>query len=101
MKKSLLAAALALTATCAHAGDTAVLKVKASLTSNSCTPELSNDGVIDFGTVQVGDLSQTQTTQLGEKGLTLTITCPTPTVAQAYRRSVEGVQSGRVYKVGY
>lgn len=79
MKKSLLAAALALTATCAHAGDTAVLKVKASLTSNSCTPELSNDGVIDFGTVQVGDLSQTQTTQLGEKGLTLTITCPTPT----------------------
>jgi len=23
------------------------------------------------------------------------------TVAQAYRRSVEGVQSGRVYKVGY
>ncbi|MFB4629807.1 DUF1120 domain-containing protein [Enterobacter kobei] len=79
MKKSLLAAALALTATCAHAGDTAVLKVKASLTSNSCTPELSNDGVIDFGTVQVGDLSPTQTTQLGEKGLTLTITCPTPT----------------------
>ena len=56
-EKSLLAAALALTATCAHAGDTAVLKVKASLTSNSCTPELSNDGVIDFGTVQVGDLA--------------------------------------------
>ncbi|MCG0456384.1 DUF1120 domain-containing protein [Enterobacter cloacae complex sp. ECC445] len=79
MKKSLLAAALALATTCAHAGDTAVLKVKASLTSNSCTPELSNNGVIDFGTVQVGDLSQTQTTQLGEKSLTLTITCPTPT----------------------
>ncbi|MDV0595447.1 MULTISPECIES: short chain dehydrogenase [unclassified Enterobacter] len=26
---------------------------------------------------------------------------PAATVAQAYRRSVEGVQSGRVYKVGY
>ncbi|WP_296251618.1 DUF1120 domain-containing protein [uncultured Enterobacter sp.] len=79
MKKSLIAAALALATTCVHAGDIAVLKVKATLTSNSCTPELSNDGVIDFGTVQVGDLSQTQETQLGEKGLTLTITCPTPT----------------------
>lgn len=26
---------------------------------------------------------------------------PTASVAQAYRRSVEGVQSGRIYKVGY
>lgn len=79
MKKSLIAAALALVTGYAHAGDTAVLKVKATLTSTSCTPELSNRGVIDFGTVQVGNLSQTQATQLGEKGLTLTITCPVPT----------------------
>jgi len=26
---------------------------------------------------------------------------PAAAVAQAYRRSVEGIQSGRVYKVGY
>ncbi|MGY0117645.1 short chain dehydrogenase, partial [Enterobacter roggenkampii] len=26
---------------------------------------------------------------------------PATTVAQAYRHSVEGVQTGRVYKVGY
>ncbi|WP_220711037.1 DUF1120 domain-containing protein [Enterobacter cancerogenus] len=79
MKKSVLVVALALASASAFAGDTAVLKVKASLSSNSCTPELSNNGIVDFGAVQVGDLSQTESTQLGEKGLTLTITCPTPT----------------------
>lgn len=79
MKKSLIVAALAMAATAAHAGDSAVLKVKATLSSASCVPELSNNGVIDFGTIKVGELSQTQTTQLGEKGLTLTINCPTPT----------------------
>ena len=29
------------------------------------------------------------------------ISVPAATVAQAYRRSVEGVQSGRIYTVGY
>ncbi|MFP2271560.1 DUF1120 domain-containing protein [Enterobacter ludwigii] len=79
MKKCLLVVALALAATSAHAGDTAVLKVKASLAGASCVPELSNNGVIDFGRIHIGDLSQTQATQLGEKGVMLTINCPTPT----------------------
>ena len=70
MKKSVLVVALALASASAFAGDTAVLKVKASLSSNSCTPELSNNGIVDFGAVQVGDLSQSESTQLGEKGLT-------------------------------
>ncbi|HDS9359291.1 TPA: DUF1120 domain-containing protein [Enterobacter chengduensis] len=79
MKKSLLFAALAMAASCAQADEAAVLRVQASLTSLPCTPELSNNGVIDFGRVQVGELSQTEATQLGEKSLNLTISCPTPT----------------------
>jgi len=81
MNKKVLVAALALAITSANAfaGDTATLRVKASLASTSCTPELSNNGVIDFGNVQLGDLSQSEASQLGEKGVTLTINCPTPT----------------------
>ena len=79
MRKKLLVAVLALATSSAWAGDTTILKVKGTLASAPCTPELSNNGVIDFGNVPVGELSGTQATQMEEKGLTLTITCPTAT----------------------
>jgi type 1 fimbria pilin len=57
MKKTLLAVILAACASSAIAAPTAVLKVKGTLTNSSCSPTLSNSGVVDYGTVHLSDLS--------------------------------------------
>ncbi|MCW8153839.1 DUF1120 domain-containing protein [Enterobacter hormaechei] len=80
MKKIILASTLSLCVASAFAADTAVLKVTGKLTNASCSPELSNGGVIDYGPVHLGLLSPTEVNQLGEKGINLTITCSAPTL---------------------
>ena len=81
MKKLLVATAIsvAMSVTAAHAVDTAVLKVQGTLTNASCTPALSNGGIVDYGTIRLGELSPTATNQLGERDASLTITCSSPT----------------------
>lgn len=75
MKKSLLAIILAACASSAFAEPTAVLKVKGVLTNAACTPELSNGGVVDYGTIHLSELSGSAVNQLGQKSIDLTITC--------------------------
>ncbi|EFC57784.1 MULTISPECIES: DUF1120 domain-containing protein [Enterobacter] len=81
MKKLLVATAIsmAMSVTAAHAADTAVLKVQGKLTNASCTPTLSNGGIVDYGTIRLGELNATATNQLGERDSSLTITCSSPT----------------------
>ncbi|MCK7452864.1 DUF1120 domain-containing protein [Enterobacter chengduensis] len=79
MKKSILATILALMAVSAHADTNSVLKVKGTLVAPSCEILMSNNGVLDFGTINTSNLSSTQATQLGEQNLTLTIDCPVAT----------------------
>ena len=80
MKKVLLATALSLCVTSAFAANpTAVLKVKGTLTNSACTPQLSNGGTVDYGTISLGGLSSTAVNQLGQKDIDLTITCTAAT----------------------
>lgn len=79
MKKILLVTMLALCINSAFAADTAVMKVQGNLTNSSCTPELSNGGTVDYGTISLAGLSATDINQLGKRDFTLTITCVTPT----------------------
>ncbi|WP_336284891.1 DUF1120 domain-containing protein [Citrobacter arsenatis] len=79
MKKTLLAVMLAACATTAFAEPTAVLKVKGVLTNSACTPELSNSGVVDYGTIHLSELSDSAVNQLGQKTIDLTITCDAET----------------------
>ncbi|MNB62450.1 hypothetical protein D3C81_28990 [compost metagenome] len=74
------AAALVIsTAHSAFAADTAVLKVQGTLIMGSCTPSLPSDGVVDFGAIPVDSLSNSVVNQLGQKDITLTLTCTSPT----------------------
>jgi|AGFT01.1.fsa_nt_gi Protein of unknown function (DUF1120). len=79
MKKVILATAIALCATSAFAGETAVLKVKGTLTNASCSADMGNGGVIDYGRIALGNLSATANNALGQKQLPVTITCSAPT----------------------
>jgi hypothetical protein len=79
MKKTLIAAALIVCAGSAFADPTAVLQVQGKLTNASCTPELSNGGVVDYGYIHLSSLSATEANQLGHKNITLTVTCTAPT----------------------
>lgn len=80
MKKVLLATALSLCVTSAFAANpTAVLKVKGTLTNAACTPTLSNGGTVDYGRINLGNLSATAVNQLGQKNIDLTINCTAAT----------------------
>jgi len=83
MKKILVATAvaLALSATAANAASTAVLKVTGLLSVAACTPQLSGGGEVDYGLIHLADLSATSVNQLGQKDISLTITCPVATKA--------------------
>lgn len=67
------------TANAAFAGETADLKVTGTLVMGSCTPSLPSDGVVDYGALSVGSLSKTDINQLGQKDITLTLACTSPT----------------------
>jgi Protein of unknown function (DUF1120). len=79
MKKVILATAIALCTTSAFAGETALLKVKGTLTNAACSADMSNGGVIDYGRIALGNLSATENNALGQKQLPVTITCTAPT----------------------
>lgn len=79
MKKTLIAATLMVYAGSAFAEPTAVLQVQGKLTNASCTPELSNGGVVDYGYIRLAALNATGNNQLGEKSIDLTINCNTAT----------------------
>jgi type 1 fimbria pilin len=79
MKKVLLVTVLSLCVSSAFAAETAVMKVKGTLTNSACTPELSNGGVVDYGNIRLGELSATANNQLGMKDVSLTIQCTAPT----------------------
>ncbi|MBL5884001.1 DUF1120 domain-containing protein [Lelliottia aquatilis] len=74
------AAALVIsTANSAFAADTADLKVQGTLIMGSCTPSLSSGGVVDYGSLPIASLSDTAVNQLGDKDITLTLSCTSPT----------------------
>lgn len=79
MKKVILATAIALSTTSAFAGETAVMKVTGILTNAACTPALGNGGVIDYGYIRLGELSNTSNNKLGQKQIPVTISCTAPT----------------------
>ncbi|MHA1064577.1 DUF1120 domain-containing protein [Enterobacter ludwigii] len=81
MKKILLVAAIAAATsmTAAHAANTAVMKVQGKLTNASCTPTMSNGGAVDYGKISMGSLSATEDNQLGQRDITMTITCNSAT----------------------
>lgn len=81
MKKVVLASMLAMCVSSAFAADTAVLKVTGVLTNGGCTPEISDGGVVDYGTIHLSNLSATAINQLGQKDFSLSITCPALTKA--------------------
>ncbi|MBW9414894.1 DUF1120 domain-containing protein [Enterobacter hormaechei] len=45
------------------------------------TPQLSGGGEVDYGLIHLADLSATSVNQLGQKDISLTITCPVATKA--------------------
>ncbi|HDR2706195.1 DUF1120 domain-containing protein [Enterobacter mori] len=79
MKKVILATAIALSTTSAFAVETAVMKVKGTLTNAACTAELGNGGVVDYGYIRLGELSDTSNNKLGQKQIPVTINCTAPT----------------------
>ncbi|MDE4082391.1 MULTISPECIES: DUF1120 domain-containing protein [Enterobacter cloacae complex] len=79
MKKILLAATFFLCVNSTFASETAILKIKGTLTSSACTPEFSNGGVVDYGNIRLGELSSTTVNQLGQRNIDLTITCTAAT----------------------
>ncbi|MBA8065175.1 DUF1120 domain-containing protein [Citrobacter freundii] len=79
MKKTLIAAALMVCAGSAFADPTAVLQVQGKLTNASCTPELSNGGVVDYGYIHLSALSSTDTNQLQNTNIDLIINCTAQT----------------------
>lgn len=79
MKKTLISAVLMMSASSAFADPTAVLQVQGKLTTDACTPELSNGGVVDYGYIRLGALNATEVNQLGKKNIDLTINCKSPT----------------------
>lgn len=79
MKKVILARAIALSTTSAFAVQTAVMQVKGTLTNAACTAELGNGGVVDYGYIRLGELSDTSNNKLGQKQIPVTINCTMPT----------------------
>ena len=61
----------------------ATLEVTGTLTPGSCTPTLSNSGIIDYGTIYGMGLIAVSN-QLGVKNIDLTIVCDSPTMVAVY-----------------
>lgn len=63
----------------ALANDTASIDFDLTADAASCTPTLSNNGLVDYGTGHAADLSVGSFTQLGTRDITLTIQCESST----------------------
>ena len=79
MKKILLAAALTACAAPVFAEPSIVLKVKGVLTNSACSPEIGNNGVVDYDEIPLNTLSATAVNQIGQRQVDFTITCLSPT----------------------
>jgi len=78
MNKAIILSALAaslLASFAVHAADTTELKVKGTVRPNACTPTLTADGVIDYGTIPAASLKAGNKTTLAEKAINLAIVC--------------------------
>ncbi|WP_256872505.1 DUF1120 domain-containing protein, partial [Enterobacter cloacae] len=73
MKKVILATAIAFSTTSVFAAGTAVIQVKGTLTNAACTAELGNGGVIDYGYIRLGELSETSNNKIGQKQIPVAI----------------------------
>ena len=56
------------------------LAVKGSITPSACTPEMSNGGVLDVGTLSANDLNVETYTRLGEYSMQIRVTCESATL---------------------
>lgn len=63
----------------AQSADRVTVDVKVSLEAAACTPLLSNNGVVNFGSRPVSELSTTHYTQIGVRDISLTINCESAT----------------------
>ncbi|EPO4110586.1 DUF1120 domain-containing protein [Enterobacter cloacae] len=79
MKKVILATAIAISTTSVFASGTAVMQVKGTLTNAACTAELGNGGIIDYGYIRLGELSETSNNKIGQKQIPVAINCTAPT----------------------
>ncbi|PDP94010.1 DUF1120 domain-containing protein [Enterobacter cloacae] len=79
MKKVILATAIAISTSSVFAAGTAVMQVKGTLTNAACTAELGNGGVIDYGFIRLGELTETSNNKIGQKQIPVTISCTAPT----------------------
>lgn len=79
MKKVILATTIALITSSAFAAETAVVKVAGTLTNAACRAELGNGGVIDYGYIRMGELSESVNNKIGQKQIPVTISCTAPT----------------------
>ena len=70
-----LTATLLISTTGALAAPTADLTVNGIITPVACTPFLSNNGVVDYGTLSRHDLNVDKRTQLRDESLDLNISC--------------------------
>ncbi|HDK6714870.1 TPA: DUF1120 domain-containing protein [Klebsiella quasipneumoniae] len=62
-----------------HASDSLSIEFSVTADAAACTPTLSHNGVVDFGSRHVGALSTSTFTQLGVRDITLTISCESST----------------------
>ncbi|HEB4089352.1 TPA: DUF1120 domain-containing protein [Enterobacter cloacae] len=79
MKKVILATAIAISTSSVFASGTAVMQVKGTLTNSACTAELGNGGVLDYGFIRLGELSETSNNKIGQKQIPVSINCTAPT----------------------
>ena len=111
-KKSLSAlcvCAAIVSAAGANAAMDANLTVKGTFTPAACTPELSNSGVVDYGSMSNSVLEKKSSgnslVQLGKKTITLTVSCDAATsvgiIAQDNRASSKVTLSDSAYIADY
>lgn len=82
MKKiphALTMALIVLTSPLTFAASSTDLTVTGLITPSSCTPTLSNDGVVDFGKIPVKSLSPTTHTLIGSPAMQITVECEAAT----------------------
>ncbi|RZT41558.1 DUF1120 domain-containing protein [Cupriavidus agavae] len=77
MKKNLICATvlLALAPLCASAAETSDLTIGGKIRPAACNISLSNNGLVDFGTVPVKSLNASSVTELAEKIFDLAVAC--------------------------
>ncbi|WP_058960406.1 DUF1120 domain-containing protein [Type-E symbiont of Plautia stali] len=79
MKKNIVALAILAASSINAQAQSVDITVTGTLLPSSCTPTLSNGGVMDWATIQAGDLKYSEYTYLNAKTITLSVACDAPT----------------------